>query len=296
MAMTYTSLVASKGTAGSIMNWVDYSKLDVETVVDEAQSLIFQTLRVREMRTEWTFSMAIGQSEAALPSRFLDPIGRLQDLTNSMRYTHLTESEVMRLRTYDTLSEEDFGADPFTTTADSSLVTVSITAHGLNQGGSLVVSGAAAVGGLTLNGAFPITSITDDNTLVIDAMTEASSSATGGGASAAWSANNLLSGLPSSWSLWDEKIKFDQAFDAQTTFKQLFYRSPKLLSATNTSNWLVSRYPTLMRTACQASAASYMKDDTEYQKHVSALNVLIGSIAAADDMSYRGAEFGTDTP
>lgn len=296
MAMTYTSLVASKGTAGSIMNWVDYSKLDVETVVDEAQSLIFQTLRVREMRTEWTFSMAIGQSEAALPSRFLDPIGRLQDLTNSMRYEHLTESEIMRLRTYDTLSDEDFGADPFTTVADSSLVTVSITGHDLNQGGSLVVSGATAVGGLTLNGAFPITSITDDDTIVIDAMTEASSSATGGGSSASWSANNLVAGIPSSWALWDEKIKFDQAFDSQATFKQLFYRSPKLLSATNTSNWLVTRYPILMRTACQASAASYMKDDNEYAKHVAALNTLIGSIAASDDMTYRGAEFGTDTP
>lgn len=296
MAMTWTSLVASKGTAGSLMNWVNYSKLDAETVVDEAQSLLFQTLRVREMRTEWTFGMAVGQSEIALPSRFLDPIGQLLDLTSGVRFSHMTEIEVSAIRTYDPSPEGSFAADPFTTTISSSLVTVAIADHGLNQGGSLFISGADAVGGLTLNGAFTISSVTDDDNVVIDAVTEATSSATGGGAAAEWTANNLISGYPSRWSIWDEKIKFDQAFDAQTTFKQLFYRSPVLLSSTNTSNWLVTRYPMLMRTACQASAASYMKDDTEYSKHVAALNTLIGSIAASDDMTYRGAEFGTDTP
>ena len=47
MAMTYTSLVAPKGTTGSLANWVGYSKLDTETVLDEAQSLLFHLLRVR---------------------------------------------------------------------------------------------------------------------------------------------------------------------------------------------------------------------------------------------------------
>lgn len=295
MAMTWTSLVASKGTAGSLMNWVNYTKLDVETVVDEAQSLLYQTLRVREMRTEWTFGMAIGQSEAALPARFLDPIGRLVDTSNMVRFSRILETEIATRRTYEA-ELGDFGSDPFATTANSSLVTVTDTAHGLNQGSTITISGADAVGGLTLNGAFAVTSVVDDDTYIIDAMSDATSTATGGGAAAEWTANNLIAGYPSRWAIWDEKIKFEYAFSEAITLKQLFYRSPKLLSATNTTNWLTDRYPMLMRTACQASAASYMKDDTEYQKHVTALNVLIGSIAASDDMSYRGAEFGTDTP
>ena len=91
-------------------------------------------------------------------------------------------------------------------------------------------------------------------------------------------------------------MKFDTAFDTQTTLKQLYYRSPVLLSASNQSNWLVNRYPMLMRIACMAAAANFMKDDTEYQKQVGALNNLIGTIAAENDMGYRGMEFGTDTP
>ena len=53
MAMSYTTLIGAKGVSGSIMNWVSYTKLDVATVVDEAQSLLFQLLRVRESRASY---------------------------------------------------------------------------------------------------------------------------------------------------------------------------------------------------------------------------------------------------
>jgi hypothetical protein len=60
--MDYPSLIGSKSTPGSIINWTSYTKLDVTTVVDEAQALIFGILRTREMRTEWTFGMRVGNS------------------------------------------------------------------------------------------------------------------------------------------------------------------------------------------------------------------------------------------
>lgn len=296
MAMTWTSLVAPKGSAGSIMNWVNYSKLDQETCVDEAQSLIFESLRVREMRTEWTFGMAIGQANQALPARFLDPIGRLFDLTNNTDYDHNIESDILKFRAYDSSLTGSFGANPFTTVAGSSLVEVNMPNNAFTQDSTITILGAAGVDVLTLNGAFPVVSIIDPNNFMIDAGTNAVGTVTGGGSAATYTGNQLLASSPTRWSVWDEQVKFDCAFWAAATLKLLYYRSPALLSATNNSNWLTNRYPMLMRTGCMAAAANYMKDDGEYQKQVSALGALIGSIASSNDMIYRGAEFGTDTP
>ncbi len=52
----------------------------------------------------------------------------------------------------------------------------------------------------------------------------------------------------------------------------------------------------LVNAPIQGAAADYMKDDGEYQKHLNALTMLVGSTAAENDLQYRGAEFGTDTP
>lgn len=295
MTMTWTSLVAPKGTAGSIMNWVNYSKLDIETVVAEAQSLLFSMLRVREMRTTWLFGLAVGESERPLPSRFLDPIGRLRDITNGIPMSHVIETDIEEGRCYDNLTGT-LDASPFTTTSGSSLVVVAETAHTLTQGSTITTAGASAVGGLTLNGTYPVVSISDANNFVIDADDLATSSATGGGAAVTYAANRLVSGWATRWSIYDEKLKLDSALDTAAQFKLLYFRSPLPLSATNLSNWLTDRYPTLMREACMAMAANYMKDNTEYQKHLGALQALIGAAAAADDLTYRGAEFGTETP
>ena len=94
----------------------------------------------------------------------------------------------------------------------------------------------------------------------------ATSSATGGGAAATFTGNALISGLPSRWAVFDGKVQFDVALDTPMAAKLLYYRSPTLLSATNLTNWVTDRYPKLLRVACMAAAAEYMKDDQEYQK------------------------------
>ena len=48
MAITYNTLVAPKGTTGSLLNWIGYTKVDVATVLDESQILLYQMIRVRE--------------------------------------------------------------------------------------------------------------------------------------------------------------------------------------------------------------------------------------------------------
>lgn len=297
MAMTYSTLTGSKTAPGSIILWTSYTKLDVLTVVDEAQSLLYRLLRCREMRTEFTFGMPVGNANIALPIRFLDPIGKVFDLTNNTEYSHSIETSVIRRRSYDTSLAGSFGNNPFTTTAGSTLVAAAMTAHGINQDSTVTILGATAVDGLTLNGSFPVVSITDANNFVFDCgATPTAGGITGGGAAATWTANNLVAGSPSIWSVWDEQIKFDTAFDTSRVCKLLYYRQPALLSANNTSNFITNRYPMLMRVACLAAAANFMKDDTEYQKQVTALMSAIGEVAAQDDLIYRGAEFGTDTP
>lgn len=69
----------------------------------------------------------------------------------------------------------------FTTTLDSSLVSVSDIAHALAVNDSVIFVGVEDVGGLELDGQFLVVSITDANTYVIRHRGTATSTATGGG-------------------------------------------------------------------------------------------------------------------
>lgn len=73
-------------------------------------------------------------------------------------------------------------ANPFDTTSGSKLVLVTASAHGTSPGTWVTFSGAAAVGGLTLNGEFEVISTPTGGTLTIISPTAATSTATGGGA------------------------------------------------------------------------------------------------------------------
>lgn len=70
--------------------------------------------------------------------------------------------------------------NPFTTTNGSPLVVVADTAHGANDGDTVIFDGASAVGGLTIDGEYVIDLI-NANSYRITAASNASSGATGGG-------------------------------------------------------------------------------------------------------------------
>lgn len=298
MAMTYTSLLAAKGTAGSIMNWIGYSKIDAPTILDEAQSLIYGILRAREMRTEWIFGLAASQANIPLPLSFLDPQGDIQNITDGMRIVQRDAPVVQQQRTYDPTLSGSFGTNPFTTQLGSEFVVAVLANHGINQDSTITIAGSTAVGGLTMNGTFPVVSIIDVNTLEFDAGTgnQATSNATGGGAAVTYTANNLIASTPGAWGIWNETVYFNCAFTDPKQCKLPYFKSPALLSATNQSNFLTNRYPKLIRLATTTAAAEMMKDDEEYQKNSTATMALIEQINAENDMFLRGASFGTDTP
>jgi hypothetical protein len=98
--MDFTSLTADKTTSGSIRRWVNHAEVDSEAILEDAQALIYQMLRIREMRTESTLAVAAGDSSKALPAGFLDPIA-LHDVTNNARLSPRTEQWLGDARRYE---------------------------------------------------------------------------------------------------------------------------------------------------------------------------------------------------
>jgi hypothetical protein len=73
--MKYDDLVGPKTTPGSIANYANYGLAPAAEVLLDAQSLIYQRLRVREMRIgPLPLPLSLGAITAPLPAGFLDPI------------------------------------------------------------------------------------------------------------------------------------------------------------------------------------------------------------------------------
>ena len=300
MAKTYNSLIAPKGTSGSIATWTNYTLLDLPTVVDESQTLLWGEgrLRVREMQSEFVFTAQINCGYVALPGNFLDPIGDINTMSYNSRVKHRDPGYVKDNRTYNETTGT-FLVDPFTTTTGSTTVAVVLAGHGFAQDSVINITGAAAFNGVTLNGTFPISAITDADDFTIDISnlgTTPNASGSGGGSAVAYICDSLVTGNPYWWGIWDERMHFDQAFSQTTVCRMNYFRSLPLLSPTNTTNFLTNRYPDLMRVACMASAADFMKDSEEYQKQFTHLQTKIEKIAMENDMQYRGLDLSPDIP
>lgn len=74
-------------------------------------------------------------------------------------------------------------ATPLSTTISTPTVKVTITAHGAIQGDTVIVTGASAIGGITPNGTFTITSVIDANNFTYNFTSNATSSVNNAGGS-----------------------------------------------------------------------------------------------------------------
>lgn len=77
------------------------------------------------------------------------------------------------------------GYDP-NSTGDASFVSIADTTHGVAVGDIVNLTGATAVGGITIDGDYEVKSVTDTNNYIIQHSSDATSTATGGGASVAY--------------------------------------------------------------------------------------------------------------
>lgn len=76
--MDYSTLIAAKGTAGSIRNWINRDTTDPDTVLTDAQGLIYTGLRHWKMKAESVGTMTASATSVPLPSDFLDGRGGLR--------------------------------------------------------------------------------------------------------------------------------------------------------------------------------------------------------------------------
>ena len=305
MPMSYTSLTAAKGTPGAIATWVNFTLLDIGTIVDEAQTLLYGPgrLRAREQMTAVNFTMFQNFAAFPLPANFLDPIGPIYVTTFNTPIRHVDTQFLQRNRNY-TETLGTLGANPFTTTSGSNTVSVFLANHGFTQESLFSTTGATTFNGVTLNGTFEINNIPDANDFTIDITplgATPTASGSGGGSAVNYICDDLVEGTPYWFGIWngtDGKplIHFDQAV-FQTSLMQLqYFQSLPLLSPTNQTNFLTNRYPNLMRVACMCAAADFMKDDNEYQKQFSRVLQMTEQIAVENDMVNRGMELYPEIP
>ena len=97
--MDYGTLIGPKENPGSIRSWINYGLIDAEGVLLDAQSYLYGTLRVREMRSEAPLTIAQGVRYVALPTNFLDPITCLYT-DGSGEIVQKTEQAVLRSRAF----------------------------------------------------------------------------------------------------------------------------------------------------------------------------------------------------
>lgn len=187
---TYTTLTGLKTVSGSIANWVNRSDLPTTEILTEAEALIYETLRVREMQARATLTFALSTQTASLPTGFLDPLG---------------------YRPY------EWGDDlPF------------VHENGLNEYRD--------------------------------------------------SSGTLESGTPSQWTIIGETAYVNVLPSEAFSGTLLYYKTPTALSGSNETNFLTSRYPSLLRYACMAKAYEHMKNDLA----ASYLQLAMQSIAKAN--------------
>ena len=78
---------------------------------------------------------------------------------------------------------------------------------------------------------------------------------------------------PSCWTVIGTEMWFDIALTAAFGGDLLYYKQPTELSGSNETNFLTTRYPTILRHACESFAYEHMKDPArslEFRKLVEA--------------------------
>lgn len=217
--MDYTSLIAPKGTAGSIANWINYSDaiLPLADILDDAQALLFRggaaasasinPLRVQDMiETGVTLNVAAGAVSAARPSDFLGLL-RMAD-QNNVEVKMKDVSSLIDRRAYDTSGNPLQGNSP------------AHVALG-NEGGAPM-------------------------------------------------------------------FLFDIAPNANIVMTYAYFKEPARLSGGNTTNFLTTKFPHLLRAACLAVAADFLSDDAKYTRAVNRLATALNGINIAEDMMLAG--------
>ena len=204
MAINFTTLTAAeKTTEGSIRNWCNRKDISVTNILLEAEAMIYERLRVREMMVDEAFTFADATSSKALSSlsgTFLDPI---QFVPYEWGYP---------------LSFYHEASMPFAR----------------DSAGALFQSTA-----------------------------------------------------PSAWTIIGETAWVDVLLDGAFSGRMMYYAQPAALSSSNETNFLTTRYPSLLRYACMAKAYEHMKDANRAKSYTELAMGATASAMQTNDMFRR---------
>lgn len=270
MAMNFNDLIGPKSRPGSIQNFVRYKPVPGEVVLEEAQALIFQNLRVREMKAHLVFQLFGQAAFAPLPSGYLEAIS-MQDREgwNVIPHGYVSEDQINRMRSYD---QSVSGA--LTASITAAQTTIPILAAGFPRSGNF--------------------SVFIENELVLVTAGHGTNTWTAvrghaGTTAAAHGVNvpldgQLTVGTPTQVAVFAERFQFDCKADTTRVFELVYFQKPPLLSVATPTNFLTVRYPNIVRVACQAGAASFMKDAEEFQARAMELLALCNNANAESDL------------
>ena len=104
----------------------------------------------------------------------------------------------------------------------------------------------------------------------------------------------LIQSQPRSYAIFGEKIQLDCAANAAMVFSMLAYVAPAPLSSGNTTNFLTTRYPHILRRACLVVAAEFRKDDDDFARESGVLETLISDANAKNDLYLRNISVDAD--
>lgn len=97
----------------------------------------------------------------------------------------------------------------------------------------------------------------------------------------------LYEGEPSRWSIIGETAYVDVSCSEAFSGKLMYYKRPAALSGSNETNFLTTRYPTLVRHACMAKAFEHMKDWTSAAQYLQMAEGKIAEASATNDLYRR---------
>lgn len=102
MAMTYSGLVAGTESSASIKSWALDDTIPADTILEEAQELIYRKLRVRQMIAVATGTLTSSATATDLPDRYLAAIRFDAIAPTQFEITRRTLEQVYDQRQYST--------------------------------------------------------------------------------------------------------------------------------------------------------------------------------------------------
>lgn len=102
---------------------------------------------------------------------------------------------------------------------------------------------------------------------------------------------NHSSGTPSAFSVMGKTMRFDVAADRDMSGVLFYYARPAPLSASNETNFLTEKFPSLLRYAMLYFAYEHMKDQALGQEYMAKYAGQLRSARAVDDLNKMGMWF-----